>query len=88
MGADDLATDDEIIATLGLATEPDEGLYVGDTITGALRDAAKPGLLYIGEGIVAARLLAHWRKTRTPGNLQRDVFSAAKRLECSWVLTA
>lgn len=29
-----LASDAEIVATLGLATEPDKGLYVGNTITG------------------------------------------------------
>ena len=29
-----LASDAEIIATLGLATEPNNGLYIGDTITG------------------------------------------------------
>src|SRR5260370_8143156 len=29
-----LATDDQIVATLGLATESDKGLYIGDTITG------------------------------------------------------
>jgi DNA helicase HerA-like ATPase len=29
-----LASDAEIVATLGLATEPNNGLYIGDTITG------------------------------------------------------
>jgi hypothetical protein len=51
-----------------------------------IRDAAGSGLLYIGEGLVAARLLAHWKKTRTPGDPQGDVFGSAGRLECSWVL--
>jgi hypothetical protein len=36
--------------------------------------------------LVAARLLAHWRKTRTRSNPQREVFRSAVRLECSWVL--
>jgi DNA helicase HerA-like ATPase len=29
-----LATDEEIVATLGLAAEPDKGLFIGETITG------------------------------------------------------
>jgi hypothetical protein len=56
-----------------------QGLY-------RIRDAAAPGLLYIGEGAVRARLLCHWRKTCKPGDPQGDVFGAAERLECSWVL--
>ena len=51
-----------------------------------IRDAGKAGLLYIGEGIVAARLIAHRRKCRKPGDAQGDVFGAAERLQCSWVL--
>jgi hypothetical protein len=51
-----------------------------------IRDAAGSGLLYVGEGLVSARLLAHWKKTRTPGDPQGKVFGAAGRLECSWVL--
>jgi hypothetical protein len=70
---------------LGPATIPPTataaGLY-------RIRDAARSGLLYIGEGLVAARLLAHWRKTRTPGNPQGTVFGSAVRPECSWVLNA
>jgi len=56
-----------------------QGLY-------RIRDAGKTDLLYIGEGIVAARLIAHWRKCRKPGDAQGEVFGAAERLECSWVL--
>jgi hypothetical protein len=56
-----------------------QGLY-------RIRDAAKSGLLYVGEGVVAARLLSHRRKTRKPGDPQGDVFGSAERLECSWVL--
>jgi hypothetical protein len=51
-----------------------------------IRDAARPGLLYVGEGFVAARLHCHWRKTRKPRDAQGDVFGSAERLECSWVL--
>lgn len=57
-----------------------QGLY-------RIRDAAKPGLLYIGEGFVAARLIAHWRKSGKPGDAQGIVFGAAERLECSWALS-
>ena len=51
-----------------------------------IRDAQESGLLYIGEGLVAARLIAHWRKAHLSGNPQGDVFGSARRLECSWVL--
>jgi hypothetical protein len=37
---------------------------------------------------VAARLLAHRRKTRTPGDPQGAVFGPAVRPECTWVLNA
>jgi hypothetical protein len=66
-----------LIAALPAPTA--QGLY-------RIRDAGKPGLLYIGEGIVTARLIYHRRKSRKPGDHQGDVFGAAKRLECSWVL--
>jgi hypothetical protein len=52
-----------------------------------IRDAAGGGLLYVGEGQVAARLLAHRRKTRRPGDPQGEVLGSAGRLECSWVLS-
>jgi hypothetical protein len=51
-----------------------------------LRNAATPGLLYVGEGLVAARLLAHLQKTRWADAPQGVVFASATRLECSWVL--
>jgi hypothetical protein len=51
-----------------------------------IRDTAKPGLLYVGEGVVAPRLICHRRKSRRPGDPQGDVFGSAERLECSWVL--
>ena len=55
-----------------------QGLY-------RIRDAAKPGLLYIGEGVVADRLVAHLRKARHSDHAQGNLFQAAERLECSWV---
>jgi hypothetical protein len=51
-----------------------------------IRDGAGDSLLYVGEGLVVARLIAQWRKSRRPGHPQGDVFAAAGRLECSWVL--
>jgi hypothetical protein len=51
-----------------------------------IRDAGGPGLLYVGEGVVVARLTAHWRKTRTRSDPQGSIFGAAGRLECSWEL--
>jgi hypothetical protein len=53
-----------------------------------VRDADGPSLLYVGEGVVAARLAAHRRKSRAPADAQGAVFGAAGRLECSWVLEA
>jgi hypothetical protein len=51
-----------------------------------IRDAAGDGLLYVGEGLVAARLIAHRKKTRRPGDPQGGVFGSAGRPECSWAL--
>jgi hypothetical protein len=56
-----------------------QGLY-------RIRDFGKPGLIYIGEGMVTARLLAHLRKSRSLTCEQSHVFGAAGRLESSWVL--
>src|SRR5581483_8113367 len=39
-----------------------------------IRDAAGPGLLYVGEGLVADRLVAHRRNAQAPGDPQGDVF--------------
>ena len=50
-----------------------------------IRDAIKPGLLYIGEGIVRDRLISHFQKAKKSHNAQSDIFGAAERLECSWV---
>jgi hypothetical protein len=43
-------------------------------------------LLYIGQGIITSRLLAHLVKTRIPGHAQGQLFAAAAPLECSWVV--
>jgi hypothetical protein len=51
-----------------------------------IRDAHASGLLYVGEGVVAARLAAHRAKARKPAHPQGAVFRAAGQLECSWVL--
>jgi len=44
------------------------------------------GLLYVGQGGVANRLIAHAGKIRTPGLAQGEIFAAAGTLECSWVV--
>lgn len=50
-----------------------------------IRDATDTGrLLYIGEGLIAGRLLTHWRK-RHGDNPQGRVFGRAVRVEASWV---
>jgi hypothetical protein len=51
-----------------------------------IRDAAQPGLLYIGEGNIASRLVAHWRKTRIPAHPQGKALRPVEQLECSWVI--
>jgi hypothetical protein len=68
-----------LVPTTALPPAAATGLY-------RIRDAVKPDLLYIGEGLVAARLLAHQQKTRKPDPPQGAVFRDAARLECSWVL--
>jgi hypothetical protein len=57
-----LASDAEIIATLGLATEPNNGLYIGDTITGIptkiiLRRQAIQRIFSSGAQLAAARAM-------------------------------
>jgi hypothetical protein len=42
--------------------------------------------MYIGQGSISARLLAHLMKARDPRNEQGRVFAAGARLECSWVV--
>jgi hypothetical protein len=56
-----------------------EGLY-------RLRSPDQSGLLYVGQGKVAARLAAHLKKTLRPGHRQGGIFGTGEGLECSWVL--
>jgi len=65
----------EAVANLSRAA----GLY-------RLRDGAMKGLLYIGQGLVRARLQAHVAKTLRPDDEQGRVFAKRNRLECSFVL--
>jgi hypothetical protein len=44
------------------------------------------GLLYVGQGGVANRLIAHAGKIRTPGHAQGEIFAAAAPIECSWAV--
>jgi hypothetical protein len=55
------------------------GLY---RIRGRERDA----LVYIGQGLISPRLLAHLAKTLVPDLPQGRVFAFAAPLECSWVV--
>jgi hypothetical protein len=55
------------------------GLY---RIWGCGRDA----LMYVGQGLITHRLLAHFAKTRVPDHAQGQLFAAAAPLECSWVV--
>lgn len=43
-------------------------------------------LLYVGQGMVPARPLAHLAKLRVPMHAQGSAFAAHARFECSWVL--
>lgn len=43
-------------------------------------------LLYVGEGAVPARPLAHLAKASLPDHAQGGIFADQARLECSWVL--
>lgn len=51
-----------------------------------IRDATKPGLLYIGEGKVLSRLADHLKMAGDTANPKGVVFAAAKQLQVSWVL--
>ena len=50
-----------------------------------LRAAGRPGSLYIGEGLIAARVAAHLAKARRPDMPQGAVF-AAGAIEASWAV--
>jgi hypothetical protein len=51
-----------------------------------IRDATKPGLLYIGEGQVASRLADHVKMSKLCDNRKGKIFAEAEQLEASWVL--
>ncbi len=50
-----------------------------------IRSSSQPGLLYIGEGKIRARLNHHLSKAMNPKDEQGSIFSSAGTLECSWV---
>lgn len=49
-----------------------------------LRVSGQAELIYIGQGLVRARLLAHLLKGKQPTHRQSALFTRA--LECSWVI--
>lgn len=51
-----------------------------------IRDEGQPGLAYIGQGRIKARLDAHRRRALDKDDRQGRVFAARRRLECSYVL--
>jgi len=51
-----------------------------------VRDADSPGLVYVGEGYIRARLAAHLAKGNKTGHRQAPFFGAG--LECSWTVNA
>jgi len=51
-----------------------------------IRGDEQDSLLYIGQGIVPGRPLAHIAKIGMPWRPQGVIFGSASRLECSWVL--
>jgi hypothetical protein len=51
-----------------------------------IRGRETVSLLYIGQGIITSRLLAHLPNTGIPGHPQGQLFAAAGPLECSWVV--
>ncbi|WP_190640887.1 hypothetical protein [Oculatella sp. FACHB-28] len=54
-----------------------------------LQSAHQTGLVYIGQGLVKARLNIHLKKASKPPekqDKQGEVFTSAEPLECSWVL--
>ncbi len=42
-------------------------------------------LMYVGQGLIPARPLAHLAKLRDPDHNQARIFAAYNRFECSWV---
>lgn len=64
-----------------------EGIATGRTGIYRIRGDDDAQLLYIGEGIVRARLSAHLKKVAAPDDSQGVIFAAPQRLECSFVLS-
>lgn len=60
------------------AKEAKTGLY-------RIRAADEPTLLYVGQGVILARLRQHLRKGVASDDAQGSIFRAARRLEVSWV---
>lgn len=54
-----------------------DGLY-------RIRDATQSTLLYIGQGVITKRLVAHLQKMQVSDNQQGRIFKEAASLECSW----
>jgi hypothetical protein len=51
-----------------------------------IRGREREALMYVGQGLIAPRLLAHLAKTRIPDHPQGQLFAASAPLECSWVV--
>lgn len=65
----------------GMRLVPDGvGLY-------RIRGDSPQTLLYVGQGLIPARPLAHLAKLRAPVHNQARILAAQTRLECSWVLS-
>jgi hypothetical protein len=45
-------------------------------------------LLYVGQGVIGARVTAHLRKCSDTRNVQGGIFGCARRLECSYVVNS
>ena len=51
-----------------------------------IRGGEMDSLLYVGQGRIPNRLLAHLAKTRDADNEQGRIFASHERLECSWTI--
>jgi hypothetical protein len=51
-----------------------------------IRGDEDASLLYIGQGVIGARLVAHVRKRSDLTNPQGGIFGSVRRLECSYVV--
>jgi len=74
------AWSDWMSLAVGMRLVPDGvGLY-------RIRGDTPQTLLYVGQGSIPARPLAHLAKLREPGHNQARILAAQTRLECSWVV--